>query len=232
MATAAEKFVVVTLSASTEAAEAGAWVLTEAGAEGVEELAGPRLRAYFHQADWPRTRGVLIRLLDQAQAHFPELSLEGEEPLDSTDYLTAWRDFHQPALVGPLWVGPPWRDNVPLGAVPLVIDPAYAFGTGAHETTRLCLEEVVDFAAQGRGGSLLDVGTGSGVLALAGLKLGLGPALGLDKDPLALTAAAENAGRNGLSLKLTGALVGEIQDRFDLVLANLTSQALLNLART
>ena len=74
-----------------------------------------------------------------------------------------WRTFHRPVTVGPLWVGPPWEEPA-AGLLPVVIDPARAFGTGAHATTRLCLELLVDLPR----GSLLDVGCGSGVLAIAG----------------------------------------------------------------
>src|SRR5437016_3537985 len=71
-----------------------------------------------------------------------------------------WRDFHRPIRIGPLWVGPPWEEAPP-GAVAVWIDPGRAFGTGAHPTTRLCLELLLDV----RRGSLLDVGCGSGVIA-------------------------------------------------------------------
>ena len=81
-----------------------------------------------------------------------------------------WRAFHRPVRIGPLWVGPPW-EQPDADAIPVVIDPGRAFGTGAHATTRLCLELLLDVP----GGSLLDVGCGSGVLSIAAAKLGFGP---------------------------------------------------------
>lgn len=99
--------------------------------------------------------------------------------------------------IGELWVGPPW-ESPPVDAVAVVIDPGRAFGTGAHATTRLCLELLV---AQPRG-SLLDVGCGSGVLAIAAAKLGFAPVTALDDDPVAVEIAAQNAAANGVSLEL------------------------------
>jgi ribosomal protein L11 methyltransferase len=112
------------------------------------------------------------------------------DPVD-TDWENRWRDFHRPASVGPLWVGPPWLE-APAGAVPVVIDPGRAFGTGAHATTRLCLEFLLGLD---RGG-LLDVGCGSGVLAITAAKLGFEPVVAVDSDPAAVDAAGRNAREN------------------------------------
>ena len=84
-------------------------------------------------------------------------------------------ELPRPVIVGPLWVGPPWEEPQP-GSTPVVIDPGRAFGTGAHETTRLCLELLLEVAR----GSFLDVGCGSGVLAIAAAKLGFAPVVALD----------------------------------------------------
>jgi ribosomal protein L11 methyltransferase len=107
-----------------------------------------------------------------------------------------WRSFHRPVTVGPLWVGPPWEEPA-AGSLPVVIDPARAFGTGAHATTRLCLELLVDLPR----GSLIDVGCGSGVLAIAGARLGFAPVVALDVDPLAIEATHENARANGVEVE-------------------------------
>jgi ribosomal protein L11 methyltransferase len=111
------------------------------------------------------------------------------------DWEDGWRRFHRPVSIGPLWVGPPWLEP-PKGAVPVVIDPGRAFGTGAHPTTRLCLELLLDIDRT----SLLDVGCGSGVLAIAAAKLGFAPVVAVDFDPAALDATRRNARHNSVEL--------------------------------
>jgi ribosomal protein L11 methyltransferase len=110
----------------------------------------------------------------------------------------AWRRFHVPAVVGGLWIGPPWHDAPP-GLTPIVIDPGRAFGTGAHETTRLCLELLLGIRGEG---SFLDIGCGSGVLAIAAAKLGYGPVTAVDIDEAAVDAAARNAAANGVAVEV------------------------------
>ena len=118
-----------------------------------------------------------------------------------------WRRFHQPVRLGSLWIGPPWR-TAPREAVAVVIDPGRAFGTGAHATTRLCLE-LLEATPRGR---LLDIGCGSGVLAIAAAKLGFGPVIALDSDPNAVEATHRNAERNDVAIDVlhTDALAGEL----------------------
>jgi ribosomal protein L11 methyltransferase len=109
----------------------------------------------------------------------------------------AWRSFHHGVTVGRLWVGPPWEDP-PAGALPVVIDPGRAFGTGAHPTTRLCLE----LLQEAEPASLVDVGCGSGVLSIAAAKLGYSPVRALDIDEVALEVTAANAAANGVAIEL------------------------------
>jgi ribosomal protein L11 methyltransferase len=113
------------------------------------------------------------------------------------DWDERWKAFHQPVRVGDLFVRPPWapaRD----GLIDIVIDPAQAFGTGAHPTTRLCLELMLELEATG---ALVDLGCGSGVLAIAASRLGWEPVLGLDHDPEAVRATRENAAANGVEVE-------------------------------
>jgi ribosomal protein L11 methyltransferase len=107
-----------------------------------------------------------------------------------------WRAFHRPARVGPLWVGPPW-EQADRDAIAVVIDPGRAFGTGAHATTRLCLELLIDVPR----GSLLDAGCGSGVLSIAAVKLGFCPVHAVDVDPQAIESTARNAAANGVAVE-------------------------------
>jgi ribosomal protein L11 methyltransferase len=104
-----------------------------------------------------------------------------------------WRDFHQPVRVGKLWVGPPWL-GPSRGSMAVVIDPGRAFGTGGHATTRLCLELLLDIPP----GSLLDIGCGSGVLAIAAAKLGFAPVTAIDIDPVAVETTRANSSTNGV----------------------------------
>lgn len=109
----------------------------------------------------------------------------------------AWRTFHRPAEVAGIWLGPPW-ETPPDPSCAVVIDPGRAFGTGAHPTTRLCIELL---ARIGGGRSLLDVGCGSGVLGIAAARLGFGPITCVDVDPVAVQTTAANAAANGVSLE-------------------------------
>jgi ribosomal protein L11 methyltransferase len=115
------------------------------------------------------------------------------------DWRERWRSYHRPAVVAErLTVRPPWE---PGGTTPLdvVIDPGQAFGTGAHATTRLCLELLLEI---GPPRSLLDLGCGSGVLAIAAARLGFAPVLAVDNDPAAVAAARANAALNGVDIEV------------------------------
>jgi ribosomal protein L11 methyltransferase len=140
------------------------------------------------------------------------------------DWQHRWREFHRAVRVGPLWVGPPWLEAPP-DATAVVIDPGRAFGTGAHPTTQLCLGLLIDQA--GHGGSLLDIGCGSGVLSIAGRKLGFDPVTALDHDPVTLEAAAENARANDVSVELS--LAEALEDELppaDTAVANISATAI------
>jgi ribosomal protein L11 methyltransferase len=117
------------------------------------------------------------------------------EPV-SSGWEDEWKRFHRPVEVGPVWVGPPW-ERPAAGLEPVVIDPGRAFGTGAHPTTRLCIGLLLGLDR----GSVLDIGCGSGVLAIAACKLGFGPVLAIDSDEAAVEAATRNAAANGVELE-------------------------------
>jgi ribosomal protein L11 methyltransferase len=132
-----------------------------------------------------------------------------------------WREFHRPVRIGRLWVGPPW-ETPPTGGESIVVDPGRAFGTGGHATTRLCLRHLAALEP----GSLLDVGCGSGVLAIAGSRLGFEPVVALDHDPTALEATRRNARANGVALecRLADGLSGPLPPT-DVLVANISAEA-------
>ena len=124
----------------------------------------------------------------------PDLEPEAVEP----GWEDAWRAFHRPVRVGPLWIGPPWLPPVD---VAVVIDPGRAFGTGAHGSTRAALELLTQLDPS----PALDLGCGSGVLSVAAVRLGFGPVAAFDVDPLAVGATAENAARNRVEVPVARA---------------------------
>jgi ribosomal protein L11 methyltransferase len=119
------------------------------------------------------------------------------------DWADRWQDFHKPLLVGDrLWLRPSWEEPRE-GTIDVVVDPGRAFGTGAHPTTRLCLEFLLELAEAGEAsGPLTDLGTGSGVLAIAAAKLGWGPVHGYDHEEASIEATAANATVNGVEVVL------------------------------
>jgi ribosomal protein L11 methyltransferase len=107
-----------------------------------------------------------------------------------------WRAFHRPVQAGGLWIGPPWVP-APDDGLAVVVDPGRAFGTGAHATTRACIE----LLARIERGSLLDAGCGSGVLAVAASRLGFAPVVAVDNDPVAVDVTSETARRNAAPIE-------------------------------
>lgn len=165
---------------AAEEARAAMLELAPAGFEEREAADGLELAAYL-------TREAAEAVLRR----FPGARVEAV----AAGWEDAWRRFHRPARVGRLWVGPPWEEPH-AETLAVVIDPGRAFGTGAHPTTRLCLELLQELPL----GSLVDLGCGSGVLAIAAAKLGFAPVLALDVDPAAVEVTRENAVANGVAL--------------------------------
>jgi ribosomal protein L11 methyltransferase len=131
-----------------------------------------------------------------------------------------WREFHKSVVVDGVWIGPPW-EQPPRGALSVVIDPGRAFGTGAHATTRLSLQLLSRLVR----GSLLDIGCGSGVLAIAAAKLGFAPLTAVDVDAQAVTAARRNADVNGVTL--TAHVADAVRDELpsaEVAVANVTRE--------
>jgi ribosomal protein L11 methyltransferase len=153
--------------------------------------------------------------------------VSGEPVAD--DWAERWKQFHEPVLVGErVYVRPPWAEPRP-DVLDLVIDPGQAFGTGAHATTRLSLELLLELPA---GGAFADLGCGTGVLAIAAARLGFGPVAAVDNEDAALEATRANAAANGVSLDRVERLDlrSEHPPAADTVAANLMRPLLLRLA--
>ncbi len=226
--------------------------LLELAPDGVEEIELPSVDGGGAVVEYAvyGAPGELPELPDlQAAAGGALVDISTSEVAD--DWSERWRQFHHPVLieapagghadraVSALHVRPPWEPPTErAGAHEIVIDPAQAFGTGAHATTHLCLQLLLGLSAEGVSGTVLDVGAGSGVLAIAAAKLGYGPVLALDNDRESVAAIIDNAARNAVHIEAR---------RFDLrheplpevdgavariVLANLLRPLLLDLAET
>ena len=223
---------VVTVAVAPDEADAVSGRLWLAGATAISEEPG-RLVAGFG---------------DEAEARAAADALGGTFALVGPgDWLDAWRAFAQPVRAGRLLVVPAWLENPTLPElgvdsrstgtkttpssgrdVRIDIDPGRVFGHGGHPTTRLLLAELDRRVAGGE--SVLDVGCGSGVLAVAAAKLGAGRVTAIDIDPDAVPVTTGNADRNGVAVEASTTPVAAIEDRYDLVLANIGADVLIDLA--
>jgi ribosomal protein L11 methyltransferase len=189
--------------------------LHERGTLGVEECSEPsppQILAYF---DARSSHVTVPSLADGALG----IVVRGPERVEEEDWGERWRQGLRPRQVGPLWIRPSWSE--PMGELELELDPGRAFGSGEHASTRLALRLLLDELRAGD--TVLDVGTGTGILALGALRVGAARAVGLDIDPVACESARANAARNQLGLGVLCGGLGALRSeaRFDLVVANL-----------
>jgi ribosomal protein L11 methyltransferase len=215
-------------------------LLHEAGASGLELRDGslpalPNVRnpkagevivvAWFEGEDAAKDASA------EVLASYPSLA-PVLEAVEEKDWSNEWKHQIRPVHVGRLWVGPPWeKANAPKDAVQLVIEPKMAFGTGDHPTTSMCLRAVDEFMQANPGASVLDVGTGTGVLALAARKLGASRVVGTDNDPVAIGLAIEVAHENAVEgVDLNTRPLQQVEGTFDLVVANILANTLVELA--
>lgn len=153
------------------------------------------------------------------------------EQLEDKDWEREWMDNFHPMKFGQrLWICPSWREIPDPNAVNVMLDPGLAFGTGTHPTTALCLEWLDGLDLQGK--TVIDFGCGSGILAIAAIKLGAAKVIGIDIDPQALTASKDNAQRNGVAEQLELYLPQHQPDNLiaDIVVANILAGPLRDLS--
>ncbi|MBA0036076.1 50S ribosomal protein L11 methyltransferase [Pantoea sp. BIGb0393] len=153
------------------------------------------------------------------------------EQIEDKDWEREWMDNFHPMRFGErLWICPSWRDVPDPDAVNVMLDPGLAFGTGTHPTTSLCLTWLDGLDLQGK--TVIDFGCGSGILAIAALKLGAAQAIGIDIDPQAIQASRDNAERNGVSERLALYLPHQQPENLqaDVVVANILAGPLRELA--
>jgi ribosomal protein L11 methyltransferase len=214
--------------------EVAAAELFDLGALGVE-IQEPEMQLMPGTPPLPEGRGRAIAHFQERGAAFDAAETMGAEPpveVAAQDWSVAWRAHHRTMRVGPRsWVHPPW-EAPPAGGSAVAIDPGMAFGTGSHATTALCLERCDELLAEFPGADLLDVGTGSGVIALLAKKLGARRVAGTENDPVALAAARGGEALNGIS-GVEWILSDDpsvVPGQFRIVIANILLNPLIELA--
>ncbi len=226
----------LSLKAPPPAHDAVANFLIERGSPGVVFARG-EVRAFFRPPQAAALRRDIRRFLRDLREIYPGFADEALrwKPLAEKNWANSWRRFFAPVKIGrTLWVGPPWAEP-PKGRRHVIsIEPGMAFGTGTHATTRGCLECIERLTPRFDHGELraLDVGTGSGILAIALAKLGAASVVALDNDPVALKVARANIRVNGPAgkIRLARTKVDNLDEHFGLVVANLTAGTILELA--
>jgi ribosomal protein L11 methyltransferase len=222
----------VAMDVTSEEVDEASARLFELGAEGVEE----------------RDEGTLVKgaagkvtlvasFPTKAKAEAAKKKTKGSrlEELVGDEWRDAWKEHFKPfRLCEGVWVRPPWEEHAPQknkrsNEKVLVLEPGRAFGTGLHETTRLVAESISMLKRALASTSVLDVGTGSGILALVALALGAKDAIGIDSDPDVIDVATENAARNGMQKKVTFSAtpLAKVKGTFGLVLANIEADVLI-----
>jgi len=225
--------------ASSEAAEAVEFALDELGTLGTHysilarpDVGSVLISAYFENR-------LLTDVIREAIGNALEVfGLDSDavesvswQTVEDRDWMAEWKKHWKPTITGEFVVAPPWDESAYEGKIIIRIEPGMAFGTGTHETTRLCLGAIEKLFRPGM--SFLDVGTGTGILAIAAAKIaGDNPACieACDTDAEAVAIAVENAEINGVStIEFHPGSLSEAADEFDFICANLTTDVILEL---
>ncbi len=223
----------LTLDAPRDRAEPLSSELWDLGASGVEVRDGEGTPMPGQPQPAPGRALLVAWFAERADADGAAAALGGGAVAEvpDEDWGEAWKKGLGPMRIGRAFVRPSWVEApVPPGMAEVVLDPGMAFGTGTHPTTSLCLAALSELLDARPGAAVLDVGTGSGLLAIAARKLGAGRVAGNDNDPVAVAVARENAARNGVEVALTAEGLESIAGEFELVVANILANTLVELA--
>jgi ribosomal protein L11 methyltransferase len=222
----------VTIDVERGEADEVAAGLMEAGAAGVEVRDGEGIPMPGTRQPAAGRALVVAWFAERGEAAAAAGERGGQpEELPDQDWGERWKDGLTPLSIGRIFVRPSWIvAETPPGMVEVTLDPGMAFGTGTHPTTSLCLAALSERIAARPLARVLDVGTGSGLLAIAACKLGARVVVGNDNDPVAVRVARENAASNGVQVHFDLRDVGAQPGPFDLVLANILANTLCELA--
>jgi ribosomal protein L11 methyltransferase len=231
-----KRWLLISIHVPVASIEAVSNFLMEQGAAGIEEneedQKGERLKAYFlRDGREGGVLGALRRYLKSLQTIQPKISQAKIETITipDQDWGEKWKKFFKPFQVtSRVVVKPPWSSFQPENSkVSIIINPGMAFGTGTHATTKLCIR-ALERGLRKKGLSVLDVGTGSGILSILAGRMGAGEVLGVDTDEVAVQVARENVRQNRVSdlVKVRKGSIGRIRRQFDVVVANIDFKAL------
>ena len=231
----------LSITVPAEAAESVAWSLTERGVPGVvvserapeaplEETA--TLKAYFPEVS-PPDMAQLEAGIREGLMPYPGATFQVEKrELPEENWATSWQKYWHVQRIGErVVVRPSWEAYAPEpGDLVITLDPKQAFGTGTHQTTRLCMRAIERVMSAAPAETVYDVGAGTGILAILAAMMGAKHVVAVDNDPVAVSAAVENAEINQVSVENRVGSAGDLQGQADLVVANILAEVIIELA--
>ena len=240
MTSAARRWLELVVPVHAEAVEAVSEILTRVGHQGiaVEIPVEPRGGLDHTVKAYLLDDGEVVAKVNDVRDALGHLQAFGLGPIGELvareikeeDWLESWKAQFTPLRIGRFLVRPSWSDaRADSLAIEIVLDPGMAFGTGLHPTTQQCLIALSTIPLDGK--SVLDVGTGSGILAIAAAKRGATPVVAVDNDSISVEAARENTTRNAVMIPVGEGSAADVPGRFDVVIANIVSPVLQLIAR-
>lgn len=228
----------IAVNADDSSAEAAANMLVSAGCAGVAHSIGAHDEVTSVTGYLPEDERLAasIRSLETALLMLPSIGVSGVASellitsIDEEDWANSWKQYFKPIRIGrKLVVSPPWESpDLSDQDILITIDPGMAFGTGTHPTTQMCLAALEDYIERAKMPAVADIGTGSGILAIAAKKLGARSVAAVDIDPLAVSIAAANCSINRVEVDVGSEL--DFAARYDVLVANILAEPLIALA--